>query len=123
MINRFKLSHFYLNSIQLPRHWCPLSQPYAGVDALLSYLDEGWQIRGEIGCDEHWFGESRRILVYRFILNRQDSCVTMHVLWNPVLERLLSQFDQGRTSPVKRMSRSATDSHEPASMPAIVQSC
>ena len=123
MTNQFKLSDFYPSPFDPTCHWCPLSQPYAGVDALLRYLDRGWKVQADIGFDEHWFGESRRILVYRFILNRQDSCVTMHVVWNPVLERLLIQFFQWRVSPEKQFSRLASRTEEQASLPAIGQPC
>lgn len=96
MITRFR--ELYPNYIDVSRHWCSRSQSYAGVDALLGRLDNGWKIRGDIGFDEHWFGESRRILVYHFELTRQDSRATMHVVHNPVLERLLTQYCEKRTS-------------------------
>lgn len=123
MTNQFKLSDFYPSPFDLTCHWCPLSQPYAGVDALLRYLDRGWKVQGDIGFDEHWFGESRRILVYRFILNRHDRCVTMHVVWNPVFERLLIQFFQGRVSPKKQITWLASRPEAQASLSGIGQPC
>ncbi len=89
MLMRF--SEFYPNHLNLSRHWCPLSQRYTGVDALLSRLDNGWKIWGDIDFDEYWFGESRHTLIYHFMLIKQDNRVTMHVLHNPVLDRLLTQ--------------------------------
>jgi len=123
MTNQFELSDFYPNPFDLTRHWCPLSQPYAGVDALLRYLDRGWKIQGNIGFDEHWFGDSRRILVYRFILTKRNSSVTMRVVWNPVLERLLRRFFQGKVSPKKQISRLASRTEEQTSLPVIGQPC
>ena len=108
MIMRFR--EFYPNHIEVSRHWCPRSQPYAGVDALLGHLDNGWKIRGDIGFNEHWFGESRRITVYQFILTKQDNRVTMHVIHNPVLERLLTQYCEKRTSPAGAVEEFSTDS-------------
>ena len=108
MITRFR--ELYPNHIDVSRHWCSRSQPYAGVDALLGRLDNGWKIRGDIGFDEHWFGESRRILVYHFELTRQDSRVTMHVAHNPVLERLLTQHYEKSSSPVSAVDELGTDS-------------
>lgn len=108
MITRFR--EFYPHHIDVSRHWCPRSQPYAGVDALLGRLDNGWKIRGDIGFDEHWFGESRRILVYQFILTKQDNRVTMHVIHNPVLERLLTQYCDERSSPAGAVDELGTDS-------------
>ncbi|MBZ0292923.1 MAG: hypothetical protein K8L99_10210 [Anaerolineae bacterium] len=90
MTQRF--SDFYHVHIDLSRHWCPRSEPYAGVDALLTYLDDGWETQGDIDYDEHWLGGTRRILVYLFVLTKQDQWVTMPVLYNPVLDRLLMQL-------------------------------
>ncbi|MBZ0300848.1 MAG: hypothetical protein K8J31_13945 [Anaerolineae bacterium] len=90
-----QFNDFYATShINLTRHWCPLSQPYAGVDALLSFLNDGWMIEDDIGCDEHWLGGTRRILVYHFVLTNLDDVVTMPVLRNPVLDRLLTRLSQ-----------------------------
>lgn len=123
MTNQFELNDFYPNPFDLTCHWCPLSQRYAGVDALLRYLDRGWKVQGDIGFDEHWFGDSRRILVYRFILTKRNSSVTMHVVWNPVLELLLIRFFRGEASPKKQISRLASRTEEQASLPAIEQPC
>ena len=98
--DRFRLSDYYSSDRTLPCHWCPLSQPYAGVDALLGCLDEGWEIMGDVYFDEHWFGEARRICVYRFDLRRHNHCVTMRVVWNPMLDRLLALLPQKRLSSV-----------------------
>jgi len=98
-LDRFGLSDYYSGDIAQACHWCPLSQPYAGVDALLGCLDEGWEITGDVYFDQHWFGESRRICVCRFNLMRHNDCVIMRVVWNPVLDRLLAQLPQKRLSP------------------------
>jgi hypothetical protein len=107
MITRFR--EFYPNHIDVSRHWCPLSQRYAGVDALLGRLDNGWKIRGGIGLDEHWFGETRRTLVYHFVLTRQNHSVTMSVLHNPVLARLLTQHYEKSSSHVSVVDEPRTD--------------
>jgi hypothetical protein len=123
MIHQFKLNDFYPGPFDMAHHWCPLSQPYAGVDALLGYLDSGWKVQGNIGLDEHWFGDSRHILVYRFILTNQTSCVTMHVVWNPVLRRLLTEYFQGRVFPKQQTISLTSHTSEQASMSVIEQPC
>ncbi|MBZ0292372.1 MAG: hypothetical protein K8L99_07365 [Anaerolineae bacterium] len=95
-----QFNDFYASHLDLTRHWCPLSQPYAGVDALLSFLNGGWTMEDAIACDEHWLGGNRRILVYYFVLTNQEDVVTMPVLCNPVLDRLLTQLCQRDTSVV-----------------------
>jgi hypothetical protein len=82
---------FYVNDSALKRHWCPLSQEYAGGDALLTALDRGWQIVGVVFCQEVWHGGSRRIRVYHIDLTRDLTTVRMRVLSNPFVERLLSE--------------------------------
>jgi hypothetical protein len=108
MITRFR--ELYPNHIDVSRHWCRRSQRYAGVDALLGLLDNGWKIWGDISFDEHWFGESRHITVYHFILTKQDNRVTMHVVHNPVLERLLTQYCEKTISPAGAVGEPGTDS-------------
>jgi hypothetical protein len=76
----------------------------------LGRLDNGWKIQGDIGVDEHWFGESRRTLVYHFELTRQNNSVTMHVVHNPALERLLTQHYAKTGSPVSAVDELGTDS-------------
>lgn len=116
MLMRFR--ELYPNHVNISCHWCPLSQRYAGVDALLSHLDNGWKIWGDISFDEYCFGASRRTLVYHFVLTRQDNRVTMHVLHNPVLDRLLTQPGKqifSSSSTVDQPSTDATDyPHEQA---------
>lgn len=82
-------SDFYMSHVDLNRHWCPLSESYAGIDVLLNYLDSGWKIEGDIGFAEHWFGGARHILVYHFVLTKKDDHSTMSVLSHPVLDRFL----------------------------------
>ncbi|HLV34498.1 MAG TPA: hypothetical protein VKY59_05265 [Spirillospora sp.] len=87
-MNRFNT--FYTD---LPRHWCPQSQRYAGGDALLTYLKEGWEVQGDIYYEEYWHGGARRVLIYYFVLTNGDECVTMRVLGNPLIDRLLQELD------------------------------
>ncbi|MBZ0299551.1 MAG: hypothetical protein K8J31_07430 [Anaerolineae bacterium] len=76
----------------LPRHWCPQSQRFAGGDALLTYLNDGWEIQDNIYYEEYWHGGARRVLIFYFVLARKNECVTMRVLGNPMVDRLLNQL-------------------------------
>ena len=87
-----KINGIFVHTSDLTCHWCPQSQRYAGGDALLTYLNNGWEIQGNIYCEEYWHGGSRRILIYYFVLARQGECVTMRVLTNPLVDRLLDKL-------------------------------
>jgi hypothetical protein len=76
----------------LPRHWCPQSERYTGGDALLTCLNEGWKVQDDIYYEEHWHGGSRRVLIYYFVLVKDNQSVTMRVISNPTIDRLLSQL-------------------------------
>jgi hypothetical protein len=86
----------------MSRHWCPQSQRYAGGDALLTYLYDGWEIRDEVYYEEYWQGGARRMFIYDFVLVNADQRVTMHVIDNPFVERLLREL------PVRVLPRAAT---------------
>ena len=73
-------------------HWCPLSQPYAGGDALLSYLGSGWEVHDDVYYEEYWHNGNRRVLIYFFTLANARQRVVMRVLTNPFVERLLREL-------------------------------
>jgi len=75
------------------RHWCPLSEPYTGVDALISALREGWVINGTAYCQEFWRGGSRPVAVYYFELINDNDVVTMPVITNPYLPRIIDHYN------------------------------
>jgi hypothetical protein len=90
MVDEFKhMISFYTDR---PRHWCPKSQRYAGGDALLTHLNDGWKIQGDIHFEEYWHGGSRRILIYYFVLTQNDQWITMRVQGNPFIDRLLAEL-------------------------------
>ena len=86
------LNRFYSFYTDRPCHWSPQSQRYAGGDALLTFLDEGWIIQGDIGYEEDWHGAARHTLLYTFTLVRRNQRVTMCVIGNPLVERVLSEL-------------------------------
>lgn len=80
------------------RHWCGVSEHYAGCDALLTRIDQGWSVNLIVLCEQVVFGEGRFTMVYHFTLqntnlrrSQQRSC-HMSVIANPMLDRLLKQI-------------------------------
>lgn len=70
------------------RHWSE-SEKFSPADALLSALEQGWQIYGIVFRQEFWHTQGRRVPVYHFKLERDDKVVPMVVIENPFINRLL----------------------------------
>ncbi len=75
------------------RHWHPQSQHYAGCDQLLTLMDNGWSIDGDINFDEYWHGGARRIVIYGFQMMREREKVMMQIIGNPAAERLVRDVE------------------------------
>jgi hypothetical protein len=71
------------------RHWSSLSQTYAPADILLDYLADGWAISPVVGQKETWHGGGRHIVIYYFEITKNDQVLTIPVLGNPVVHRLV----------------------------------
>lgn len=72
------------------RHWCPVSEKFASGDALLSALDQGWTVEGVVFREDHWAAGVRRVPIYHIKLVRGDDCVTMIIVQNPFVQRLVN---------------------------------
>lgn len=107
----------YHHQLELPdvtQHWCPRSQKYAGGDALVSLLNDGWQVQQPILYEEVWFGGGRQVTVYYFELEKLNETVKMPVIANPFVLNLISQLHV-RVLPVWwRVSHAAYASHQKA---------
>lgn len=78
------------NDVYKPRHWCQHSEPYTGGHSLHSALDEGWQLGQDVTFEEHQLG-TRIIRVYHFELSANQQTVTMCVVTNPYVERVIRE--------------------------------
>lgn len=74
------------------RHWHPGSEAYAGGDALITALDDGWVISGTVRCEEVWHTGNRRMHVYHVPLVKDTQTMYMPVIGNPYVERLLREI-------------------------------
>ena len=86
------LNRFHSAYTHIPRHWSSHSQHYAGGDALLTFLSDGWTIQGDIDCEEFWHGGARRVTIFYFVLARDNQSLTMRVHGNPFVDRLLREL-------------------------------
>lgn len=74
------------------RHWHPRSEKYTGGDALITRLNQGWQIRDEVYEEEYWHAGARLVVVYYFELEFQGEVESMPVLSNPYVRRILKEL-------------------------------
>ena len=73
-------------------HWCPVSQEYTGGDTLYSFLNAGWMfLESEIYCEKVWLGGTREVIIYHVQLYRQQRSITMKIIHNPYVEKLLGR--------------------------------
>jgi len=99
-------AHF--SYMEVVSHWNPQSQRFAGGDALITYLDEGWEIEPDVFYEEFGQAGGRQVVVYYFELRRGGQTVRMPVISNPYVERMVQAL------PVRLVSV-ARASHEPYS--------
>jgi len=86
------LSNFHYGYAHLVRHWHAGSELYAGGDALYTALDNGWDIGETVRYDEHWNSGGQCVVVYHFELTRGEAKMTMPVITNPFVRRLLTEL-------------------------------
>lgn len=78
--------------MQVTRHWSPISEKYAGADALVTALTKGWKSADTVFCEEYWHAGARLVSIYHFELTRKGETMTMPVLSNPYLRRVLERL-------------------------------
>ncbi|MGQ9889854.1 MAG: hypothetical protein ACUVSX_15420 [Aggregatilineales bacterium] len=97
-------SNAHFSYMDVVSHWCPRSQRFTGGDALLTYLDEGWEIKPEAFYEEFGQTGGRRVTVYYFELRRGEETARMPVISNPFVEHLIHALDL-KMCPVGRVNR------------------
>lgn len=73
------------------QHWHPESERFAGMDHLLTALDNGWEIDNRVEMHRSWYTGLRYGKLYHFTLTRGDEKMVMPVLFNPYLNRFIEQ--------------------------------
>ncbi|GAB4513963.1 MAG: hypothetical protein OHK0046_15390 [Anaerolineae bacterium] len=71
------------------KHWCPQSENYTGGDALVAHLNDAWAIVGHIRTQVVNFPGGRQVTLYTIRLRRDNQSITMHVLSNPFVEKIV----------------------------------
>jgi hypothetical protein len=87
------LSNFHHAYSHLVRHWHVGSEQFAGGDALFTALENGWDMGETVEYEEYWSTGAARIVVCHFQLTRGKEAMTMPVITNPYIERVLSDMN------------------------------
>lgn len=82
-----------IEDIGVYRHWHPQSQKFAGGDCLATALFLGWTFNPVVLVDTYWHFGTRQVNVYHFELIRDAETVTMPVLGNPYVDRLIAEHN------------------------------
>jgi hypothetical protein len=72
-------------------HWDTQSKAYAGGDQLATAVFLGWKLPDAVFVERHWLSEGRHVLVYHFKLTRGSESMTMPVINNPYVSRLVCE--------------------------------
>ncbi len=70
-------------------HWSSESQSYASGDILINYLRNGWTPAHSVMMQTFHFGGYRHVHVFRFRLTQGDQTLTIPVIANPIIDRLI----------------------------------
>ncbi len=81
-----------MEDIDFYHHWHSNSERFAGGDCLATALMRGWVLKGPIIMDVYWCAGSRRIKVYHCDLVRDGEHMSMPVLDNPYIDRIIQHM-------------------------------
>ncbi len=73
------------------RHWHSGSEKFAGGDALLTALDDGWEVSRVCYLQEYWLAGTRLVTAYHFDLRRGEELMTMPVITTPYVRRIIRE--------------------------------
>lgn len=85
--NNHHVSYFEVN-----RHWSPGSEKYAGGDALLTALRHGWDLQSTVYMEQFWHSGTRPVTIYHFELSHGKEVMTMPVISNPHVRRMIREM-------------------------------
>jgi hypothetical protein len=85
----FDASNFHFEYMDVVRHWSPKSQRYAGGDALITLMAEGWNLKETVFYEEYWHAGSRPVTIYHVEMARNHETMQVPVFGNPYVRRMM----------------------------------
>ena len=90
-----RMSHLSTGQAQVSGilHWSPESQTYTTADVLLQYLRNAWTLRRSVVVKSFDCSSYRRVNVYHFTLQKGTRLIEMPIIENPIVQRLMEQYE------------------------------
>ncbi|MBZ0303703.1 MAG: hypothetical protein K8J31_28440 [Anaerolineae bacterium] len=88
----FDASNSHFQYLDVVRHWSPISQKYAGGDAVITLFSEGWRLKESVFYEEFWLSGSRLVVVYHLEMARDEDTLNVPVLSNPYVDRMMTSL-------------------------------
>lgn len=85
----FDATNSHFEYMDVTCHWSAASQKYAGGDALITFLHDGWEMAETVFYEEYWHAGGRLVMIYYFELERGNEKLSIPVLGNPFVHRMV----------------------------------
>ncbi len=85
--------NYHVEYMDVVQHWHSGSAPYAGGDALVTLLSQGWEMQQNVYVEKREFQGMRSVALYHVVLERDGQKIKMPVVRNPYINRLLRSGD------------------------------
>jgi hypothetical protein len=86
-------SNFHVEYMDVAQHWHAASEEYAGGDALVTLISNGWTMKRDVYVEKREFAGLRSISVYHVELEKDGKTIKMPVVRNPYINRVLRMGD------------------------------
>src|SRR5262245_9637746 len=88
----FDATNSHFEYMDVTCHWSANSQKYAGGDALVTFLYNGWDMVETVFYEEYWHAGGRLVMIYYFDLEQDGETVHVPVLGNPFVHRMVNNL-------------------------------
>lgn len=82
-----------IEDVDVYRHWHPQSQTFGGGDVLATFMLLGWTLKSAVFVDTYWLFGQRQVRVFHFELVLDGNSMSVPVIGNPFVDRMIAQHD------------------------------
>jgi hypothetical protein len=85
--------NYHFEYIDVIQHWHSDSEPFAGGDALVTLISQGWVMQRDVYVEKRNFAGKRSVSVYHITLERDGQLMKVPTVRNPYINRILRMGD------------------------------